>query len=99
MTSAHAQVNKTNGVLKSGLSIKSTPNPTRNQFALMIHSNSHELINLKVIDNAGRIIETRRNIAPGSTIYLGSRYHSGAYYVEVVQGSQRQTLLLVRQSH
>ena len=75
-------------VLSSPFKVTVAPNPAKEQF----------LLQLKVTDAAGRIIERRAGIAPNSSLRIGATYRPGTYYVEVTQGEAKQTLKLVKQS-
>jgi hypothetical protein len=55
------------------------------------------VLEIKVTDAMGRLVERRTSLAANGTLYLGDRYRPGIYFVEVIQGKQRQVLKLVRQ--
>ena len=73
------------------------PNPSRNYFTLKIQSNSNEVVQLRVLDVSGRIVDTRNGMAANTTFQIGHNFQAGIYLVEVSQGKQRQTLKLIRQ--
>lgn len=79
------------------LIIKATPNPSFNYFTLLTKSSSDKPINVTVTDVLGRVVETRLNIAGNGKLQLGSNYRQGIYFVEVVQGKQRQLVKLVKE--
>jgi hypothetical protein len=79
--------------------ITASPNPTPNSFTLKVASNdSKGRINLKVMDIAGRVVETRDGLTPNQTVQIGNRYKSGVYFVQVMQGTRSTVLKLVKQS-
>jgi uncharacterized lipoprotein YddW (UPF0748 family) len=78
------------------LSINATPNPSREKFVLHLQSSSAQTVSLRIVDNAGRVIETRMGIPANSEIELGGKYRPGLYFVEVSQGQTRQTLKLLK---
>jgi len=78
------------------LSIKVRPNPSADQFILLVQSKTEQPLRISVADNNGRIVETRNNVTPNSTIMIGSEYPTGIYYVVVMQGNVRQTIKLVK---
>jgi uncharacterized lipoprotein YddW (UPF0748 family) len=82
----------------TGLLIKAVPNPTTDRFTLVTQSSSAQPLTLKVMDNAGRVIETRTGVAANGTLYLGSQYRPGIYYVEIAHGAAVQTMKLVKQA-
>ena len=79
------------------LTITALPNPSKNHFTLRIQSNSIDVLQVKVIDVSGRIVEIRNGITNNSTYRIGNNLRAGIYLVEVTQGKQRQVLKLVRQ--
>ncbi len=81
---------------ENGIKIKVAPNPAKDRFAITIQTDSKEQIALKIIDVSGRVIETRRGMAANATIYLGNEYKSGTYYLEVIQGSSKRSVQLVK---
>jgi hypothetical protein len=73
------------------------PNPIRNYFTLKIQSNSKEVVQLRVLDVSGRIVETRDGMETNTAFQIGNNFRPGIYLVEVTQGKQRKTLKLIRQ--
>ena len=82
-----------------GLAVTAMPNPTFHQFTLLMTSKHQLPISIRVYNNAGQLMETRDNIAPNSTLTIGADYHSGIYYVEIIQGPKRQILKLIKLGH
>jgi membrane-bound inhibitor of C-type lysozyme len=72
-------------------------NPSKNQFTLVTTSDNDAPVQLRVTDNSGRVIETKKGVPPNGTSTLGQRYSSGIYFVEVIQGSKRVVLKLIKQ--
>lgn len=72
-------------------------NPARQYFTLIFRSKNNQPIYIRVTDVLGRVIEARSNVAPNGTLQIGSNYQPGTYYVQVVQGSERVTVRLVKQ--
>ena len=83
--------------LADKLTMTAIPNPSANYFTLRIRSNSKEVIQLRVLDVSGRVIETRNEIAANTSFHIGNNFQVGIYLVEVTQGRQRQLLKLIRQ--
>jgi hypothetical protein len=81
---------------ETGLAIRVLGNPSRNYFDIQIPGNADNNIRLTVYDNLGRVIETRSSVQSNQIVRLGSFYHSGIYLVEIIQGTQKQTLKLVK---
>jgi uncharacterized lipoprotein YddW (UPF0748 family) len=81
----------------AALSVRALPNPTTNRFTLVTQSASDTPVTIKVTDNTGRVLESRKGLAANGTITFGGKYKPGIYYVEVAQGDAVQTLKLVKQ--
>jgi hypothetical protein len=73
------------------------PNPSRTYFSLRTQSSSDEMLQLTVMDILGRIVEIRKGIMPNTTFRIGSSFQPGLCLVEIVQGTERQVLKLIRQ--
>ena len=83
----------------NNLQIKVTPNPSSSQFNLSIESNNKTgVVDMKVIDVLGQLIETRNNCIPGQTLRLGGNYRPGTYFIQVVQGQQKRTTTMIKLS-
>ena len=78
------------------LTVNVLGNPSSNDFVLQMRSREDNNIRITVYDNLGRVIERRSSLPSNQTIRLGSSYHSGIYLVEIVQGTRKQTLKLVK---
>jgi hypothetical protein len=81
---------------EAGLAIRVLGNPSPNHFDIQILGKADNNIRLTVYDNLGRVIEIKSSLPSSQTVRLGSSYHSGIYLVEIVQGTQKQTLKLVK---
>jgi len=79
------------------LAVTALPNPSMNNFTLRIQSASSEMLSLRVLDILGRVVETKNRIAPNKTFQIGNNIQAGVYFVEVIQGTERQLLKLIRQ--
>lgn len=73
------------------------PNPTHDQFTLKIQSSDlYQKINLRIMDVAGRVIETKQDINKNETVQLGHAYKAGTYMVEITQGQNHKLIRLVK---
>ena len=79
------------------LSLKVIPNPSSTAFNLVLRSASKENINIRVIDVTGRIIEVKNGVRPNSTLQLGSKYYTGFYFAEIMQGQEKVVVRLLKQ--
>jgi uncharacterized lipoprotein YddW (UPF0748 family) len=79
------------------LQVKALPNPSKNQFTLLISSGNDVPVMLRITDNLGRLIETRSGVPSNGTYTIGQRYTSGIYFVEVIQGASRSIMKLIKE--
>jgi hypothetical protein len=83
---------------KGKLSIKVMPNPTSYFFKVVMKSLSKENVKISVTDITGRVIEQRTDVPANTTIQLGNKYHPGIYIAEFLQGNDKVTLRLIKES-
>ncbi|MEJ7738207.1 MAG: malectin domain-containing carbohydrate-binding protein [Chitinophagaceae bacterium] len=91
------------GQEKSRLSVqkleaKVLPNPSNHYFTLHIRSGDNKPVAVRVLNAAGNVIELRMNQPVNKTLQLGANYRPGKYYVQVIQGNEKLTLQLIKQS-
>jgi hypothetical protein len=79
-----------------GLTVQVLGNPAPDHFTLVPHTHSTQPLALRVMDAAGRLIETRQHVPADGPIQLGEGYRSGIYFLEITQGPQRATLKLLK---
>jgi hypothetical protein len=73
------------------------PNPSSIYFTLKIESpKTKEKVSLRILDLNGRPVEQRNNLNPGQVIVIGNNYKAGIYFVELLQGTERKMLKLVK---
>ncbi|MEO6403989.1 MAG: SBBP repeat-containing protein [Ferruginibacter sp.] len=95
---AHDETANDEEVAKA-LSVIAFPNPSSKNFMLKIRSNDEKKpIQMQVTDAQGRAVETHSSLKSGAVVSIGSLYKTGSYYVKVFQGTQQQTLVLVKLS-
>ncbi|MDQ6609429.1 MAG: family 10 glycosylhydrolase [Bacteroidota bacterium] len=79
------------------IQVTALPNPSSNHFTLITNGGSDAPLLLRIKDNIGRLIESRKNVSPNGTYLFGQRYSPGIYYVEVIQGDSRVVMKLIKQ--
>lgn len=79
-----------------GLTVTVMPNPSQTHFTLQLASSRSEGLSLRLLDMGGKVLEVRRGIAVNSTLTLGGDLRPGRYVLEVVQGSERRVVHLVK---
>lgn len=72
------------------------PNPSTNEFGLIINSSAPENINVRIMDAAGRVLQVINNASKGSVIHVGNNLRSGTYFAEAVQGKNMKVVKLVK---
>ena len=81
----------------SRLAVKAGPNPSRNFFTLQLSGQAENRVQISVYDALGRVVE-KLSVAPSlQSIRLGGVYVPGVYLVEVVQGTEKLNLRLVKE--
>jgi hypothetical protein len=73
------------------------PNPSANQFSLTVKSDDkYTDINIRIIDAFGRTVEVFKSVTAGRTVLFGDKYANGSYFAEVVQGSDKKMIPMVK---
>jgi hypothetical protein len=78
------------------LKITVMPNPTTTHFRLKLESKYQTAVSIKVMDATGRVIDAKSKINANSTIEIGHTYISGTYYAEMIQGTTRKVVQLIK---
>ncbi len=78
------------------LKVTVMPNPSTTYFTLKLESKYDAPVTLRVVDASGRVVDSRAKIGSNSTIQIGHNYHAGNYFAELVQGSRRKTIQLIK---
>lgn len=81
---------------KNDFSVQLAGNPTKGHFTITTRSALESALSITVMDQLGRLIETRSGIAPNGTLQLGMQYQAGVYFAEIRQGEERRYLKLVK---
>ena len=96
LTVSQESLQKDEGLQVSELQLQASPNPSSNRFILITKSNKILQITLTVRDAVGRVVEVKQHLPATGNVPLGQGYRPGVYYAEVVQGSERKTIKLVK---
>lgn len=78
------------------LKVTVMPNPSTTYFTLKFESRYQTPVELRVMDGSGRVIDARSKIASNSSIQIGHNYSSGTYYAEMIQGTKRKVVQLIK---
>lgn len=76
-------------VLKTEFSTKVYPNPSRDHFSLLLQSKYDQPLTVRIVNLAGRVIDSRTGVAANSTVQFGHNLASGIYVVQVLQGTRK----------
>jgi hypothetical protein len=76
--------------------VKVAPNPSTSYFTLKFESKYKTPLNLRVMDESGRTIDARSKVGSNSTIQIGHNYSSGTYFAEILQGTKRKVVQLIK---
>jgi len=80
-----------------GFGFTIAPNPSSTSFNLKMGStNITQNAILRVVDAYGRVIDVRKNLFPNQVLQLGDAYAQGVYIAELIQGSTRTCVKLVK---
>ena len=81
-------------MLAVGLAAQVFPNPSDQHFTLQITSDKQERIWIRVMDLQGRVVYKAQGL-PGN-YSMGQNLVGGTYIVEVIQGSQKRLLKVMK---
>ncbi|CAN5584747.1 hypothetical protein BH10BAC2_BH10BAC2_11120 [soil metagenome] len=79
----------------AGLSIKVLPNPSTTNFTLILQSNSNENVQVRVSDMYGKKLYQAKGTV-NQQYSFGNNFVNGMYIVQVIQGTNIQTLKLIK---
>jgi hypothetical protein len=82
-------------VVKGNFAAVAYPNPFATTFAINVQTTSTAVIQMKVYDMLGRLVEQRETNAKEITAF-GERYPSGVFSVVVTQGGITETLRVIK---
>ena len=80
----------------AGLTAKASPNPTNHVFRIVASSPRTTPVQIRLLSEAGKVQESRSNVAIGSIVEMGENLQSGVYFAEVIQGNERVVLKLIK---
>lgn len=78
------------------LSITVMPNPASHYFTCITSGSVDKPVNLRITDNAGRMIELKPGMPANNTFIIGQNYSAGIYYAELMQGNEKVIIKLIR---
>lgn len=81
---------------KTALQVEVSPNPSTDQFTLVIKGAVGETVSVRITDITGRIKERHEAVPANGVLQLGASWKGGSYFAEVIQGDQRKVVKLVK---
>ena len=81
----------------NSLKVTVLPNPSSTYFTILTNSKSNDKIAMRVVNEAGAVIETRTGLPAQGQVQVGKAYRNGFYFAEFIQGGQRVTVKLLKQ--
>lgn len=81
---------------EEALKVVVMPNPSADAFTLKLESKVQAPVQMRITDASGRAVESRANLAPNSTLRVGTNFLSGTYYAEFIQANQRKVVQLIK---
>ena len=82
--------------IKDGLSVIAYPNPTTSDFSIQVNSKSIEPVSVRLLDVTGVIKAVGMNNLKTNIIKVGADLPAGTYYAEVIQGTNKQIVKLIK---
>lgn len=94
----HSASSKTVDVAENtfGLQLIVSPNPSKTEFRVQLHSRNNSSIAFRVLDLNGKVLERRAGLFPETVVRFGGNYQPGIYLAEAIQGKVHVTVKLIR---
>lgn len=89
-------VRTTDNLQAADLTVRVLANPSPTYFDIQMRSAADKNVRITVYDNVGRVIEMKSLVPANQTVRLGNFYRPGTYLVEIIQGTQKQILRLIK---
>jgi hypothetical protein len=87
----------TTNSITDNFNVKVLGNPSLATFRLQLQSSDkQQKITVKIVDVNGRIVEVKENLYAGQVIEVGAKYTQGTYFAEVMQGTNRKVVKLLK---
>ena len=76
--------------------VKVLPNPTMDIFNVLVTPKTGDNIRIRVTDISGRVIEEKIISGEVRQVRLGDNWINGIYFMEIIQGSERKVVRMVK---
>ena len=81
---------------QKNLHLRLLKNPSESYFKVLITSSTDEPLQYRVVDHLNRLVESKNGLGSNTTLAIGNKYLPGIYYLEVIQGNEKQTIKLTK---
>ena len=88
--------NKDLTTTSDGLKVRVYPVPTQHTFTFVVTSPKALPVDIRILDNSGKLVEVITHVSLGSTVQCGGKLPSGVYYAEVTQGDERRLVKITK---
>jgi hypothetical protein len=78
----------------AALNIQTYPNPSTNYFT--VRNNNSFVIQLRMIQASGQVVEAFSQVQPGAAVEFGARYRPGIYLVEATGNGLKTTKKVIK---
>ncbi len=83
--------------LQTEFTVIISPNPSKSDFNIQVKSsNLEDKITIRVTDEVGRMMDILSNVNVNEVKKIGAGYKVGIYFAEIIQGTHRKIIKLVR---
>ena len=76
--------------------VRVLPNPSTTNFRLLVETYSNETISIRLMDASGRVLQSLTGLSRNNVITVGDKFINGTYFAEVIQGSKRKVVTLIK---
>lgn len=83
-------------ILSGKLKVLVAPNPSTNKFQLNVVSIYNKPVSIRITDVNGRLVESINRAETNTTINAGEQLGAGVYFAEIISGSERKIMKLVK---
>jgi uncharacterized delta-60 repeat protein len=72
-------------------------NPAQDAFTLVLSLKKNAPAQVRIMDASGKVVDSWQGLAPNAVRTFGASYRPGMYLAEVIQGSEKKVIKLVKQ--
>jgi hypothetical protein len=82
--------------IKNEFDVRVFPNPSSSNFRIQVASRSNEPLIVRIVELTGRTVSLKTHSPSDTEIQLDELLPAGTYFAEVIQGSNRKTVKLIK---